>query len=250
MVPAKGTFRRQLVGRSIVAVDRIAKRLVLRLDNRRAVVFEPRMTGLVLLADPPDEQHLRLGLKLSHQEHSRLWFWDRRGLGSVKIWSESQLGDELGPDHVGPDALEVTLPELCDRLAGSRRIIKVALLDQTAIAGIGNLYASEILHMAKLHPELPCYRLTQSDWRRVHAALREVLRRAIAYEGSTLSDGTYRNALNQAGSYQKEHRVYGRADQPCVRCGATIVRAVHGQRSTFFCPICQRKRRFDDRQPT
>jgi formamidopyrimidine-DNA glycosylase len=129
---------------------------------------------------------------------------------------------------------------LRDRLAASRRAIKVALLDQRTVAGIGNLYASEILHLAGIHPARPCQRLKPGDWQALSAAVVDVLSEAIRYEGSTLSDGTYRNAQNEAGGYQNHHRVYDRAGESCPGCRkAKVVRIVQAQRSTFFCPVCQ-----------
>ncbi len=119
----------------------------------------------------------------------------------------------------------------------------MALLDQRALAGVGNLYASEILHTAGIHPQARCDRLRRGDWQRLHAAMRSVLKEAIRFEGSTLGDGTYRNALNQAGSYQNHHRVYDRAGETCAVCGrAQVERIVQAQRSTFFCPRCQPRR--------
>jgi formamidopyrimidine-DNA glycosylase len=119
--------------------------------------------------------------------------------------------------------------------------VKVALLDQRAVAGIGNLYASEILHLARIHPEQPCTRLTPRQWAAIENAALDVLETAIRYEGSTLSDGTYRNALNKEGGYQNEHRVYDKAGHPCSRCARVVIaRIVQAQRSTFYCPRCQR----------
>jgi formamidopyrimidine-DNA glycosylase len=118
----------------------------------------------------------------------------------------------------------------------------VALLDQRAIAGVGNLYASEMLHRSRIHPAARCYRLSRDQWTRLHAAMLEVLHSAIEHEGSTLSDGTYRNALNQQGGYQNLHLVYDRAGEECPTCqAATLRRIVQAQRSTFYCPACQRR---------
>ncbi len=128
------------------------------------------------------------------------------------------------------------------RLASSRRPIKVVLLDQQRVAGIGNLYASEILFVAEIDPRTPAHRLSKEQWQRLHQAMIEVLEEAIHYEGSTLGDGTYRNALNQVGSYQNHHRVYDRAKETCGRCQDGIIqRIVQAQRSTFFCNQCQRR---------
>jgi formamidopyrimidine-DNA glycosylase len=118
----------------------------------------------------------------------------------------------------------------------------VALLDQRAVAGIGNLYAAEILHIAALNPRKSCCRLTGRDWKVLAEATRLVLAQAVRYEGSTLADGTYRNALNVQGSYQNHHRVYARTGQPCKRCETgRIERFVQAQRATFWCPLCQRR---------
>ena len=107
-----------------------------------------------------------------------------------------------------------------EQLGGSKRAVKVALLDQRAVAGIGNLYASEILHLAGIHPAQRCDKITRAQWQAIADATHAVLEAAIRYEGSTLGDGTYRNALNQAGGYQNHHRVYDRAGEACPRCGA------------------------------
>jgi formamidopyrimidine-DNA glycosylase len=108
------------------------------------------------------------------------------------------------------------------------------------VAGIGNLYASEILHVAGIHPARPCDRLRPAEWEVIHEAVRQILEQAVLCEGSTLSDGTYRNALNQSGEYQNHHRVYDKEDEVCPICRrGTIRRVVQAQRATFFCPVCQ-----------
>jgi formamidopyrimidine-DNA glycosylase len=215
--------------------------VVVRLENEQSLVIEPRMTGLVLVGDPPSVEHLRFRIDLDGGPIKSVWYWDRRGLGSVRLLSPEEFQVALGPEKLGPDALLATAELLQTQLGGSRREIKVALLDQRAIAGIGNLYASEILHLARIHPAKRCDTLRRPHWQALNAATLEVLQRAIRYEGSTLGDGTYRNALNQAGGYQNEHRVYDRAGEVCRSCGKSkIVRTVQAQRSTFHCGRCQR----------
>lgn len=238
-------LRKQIKSRTIVGLDRIGKRVVIRLDHPRgaagdSIVIEPRMTGLVLLAEPPDREHLRLVFALEGGKTSELLFWDRRGLGTVTLAPAAEFEQRYGLDVIGPDALQATAEMLRERLGASRREIKVALLDQRAVAGIGNLYASEILHLAGIHPRRRCDRLKAGDWQAIEAATRDVLETAIRHEGSTLSDGTYRNALNQAGGYQNHHRVYDCAGETCRGCrSGQIERIVQSQRSTFFCPVCQ-----------
>ncbi len=233
---------RRMRGVTVTHVRRIAKRIVLELSSGEAAVIEPRMTGLMLLADPPDHAHLRIEWRFAgKRKFNRLWFWDRRGLGTLRLYDIANLEESLGSKGLGPDALTMTEREWKDRLAGTRRQIKVALLDQRLAAGIGNLYASEILHVARIHPEERADRLSTENVRRLHQAVGRVLRSAIKHEGSTLSDATYRNALSQNGSYQNKHRVYQRAGERCRICRrGTITRMVQAQRSTFFCPECQR----------
>jgi len=234
-------FQNRVKGRRVAAVDRLGKRVVVRLDSSDAIVFEPRMTGLVLVADPPSIEHLRFRLDLRGGPVKSVWYWDRRGLGSVRLLSIGEVASGMGEGKLGPDALSITWELLRERLGASRRTIKVALLDQRALAGVGNLYASEILHRARIHPEMTCDRLKPVQWRVIHALMREVLEEAIRHEGSTLSDGTYRNALNENGGYQSCHLVYDREGERCITCSrGTIRRIVQGQRSTFYCAVCQR----------
>lgn len=242
IAPRLAEFRRRVVGRKIAALGRVGKRIVLELDSGDRIVLEPRMSGLVLLNAPPDREHLRLVFKLSGRGPRQFLFWDQRGLGVARLVSPAEFLCHYGPAKIGPDALEVTVAELRQRLGGSRRPIKVAFLDQKALAGVGNLYASEILHRAHVHPQVPCNRLRPAQWAKIHAAMRAILDEAIRHQGSTLRDGTYRIAHNEPGNYQVCHRVYQRADEPCLECGkGRIVRIVQAQRSTFFCPRCQRQ---------
>ncbi len=240
--PRIDCFGRRTRGAKILATDRIGKRVVLRLDTDDVIVFEPRMTGLVLLAEPPDASYLRFRLGLVGVKAGELLYWDRRGLGNVRLYESRELAAAFGPSRLGPDALVITAEQLRSRLAGCRRAIKVALLDQSVVAGIGNLYAAEILHVAGIHPDSRCCELSLVRWRRIVAATRAVLEQAIRYEGSTLSDGTYRNALNRDGTFQNHHRVYAKTDESCRTCGrGKIRRIVQAQRATFFCPWCQRR---------
>lgn len=240
--PGLRQFRKRAVGQVVAAVERLGKRVVIRLASDDRIVFEPRMTGLVLVADPPSAEHLRFRIDFVSGRLRHVWYWDRRGLGSVRLMTARQMAEAWG-ERVGPDALTIELAEFRRRLERSRRPIKVALLDQKALAGVGNLYASELLHVARIHPATPCDALEDEDWEGIHAALRGVLEEAVRYEGSTLSDGTYRNALNQVGGYQNHHRVYDRAGEWCRSCSKNQVeRVVQAQRATFFCRNCQPER--------
>ena len=242
--PSFDEMARRANGQTVTAVRRVAKRVVIDLSSRDSFIIEPRMTGLMLLADPPDREHLRLEWRMAvagTRQTQSVWFWDRRGLGVVRLCDADELARRLGGDSLGQDALlltELGWREVCQRTA---RPIKVALLDQKLVAGIGNLYASEILHEAHISPLRPATKLTRDQVQRLHAATQRVLLDAIKHEGSTLGDGTYRNALNQSGGYQNAHRVYAREANQCPTCGrGKVVRIVQAQRSTFFCRCCQR----------
>lgn len=243
MSPAPSSFRRRLLGRSIIAVDRIAKRVLVRLDNGDSLVMQPKMAGLVLIAEPPSEQHVRMIVHVGGARCDRFMYWDRRGLGTLHVWNENECERFLGAAVLGPDALEVDPQRFLDLFGRLKRPVKPALLDQKRVAGVGNLYASEILHRAKVHPEVRCDALSNRQWFCIHENMREILLAAIEAEGSTLGDGTYRNAVNGEGGFQLQHRVYARQDQTCMTCHrGVIVRIVQAQRSTFYCPNCQRKR--------
>ena len=247
--PSLSRMNRRIADRKITAVDRLGKRVVLVLETGDRLVFEPRMTGLVLIDQPPTTEHLRFRLSLSDGNVTEVLFWDRRGLGNIRLYSEKQYQAKQVDGSLGPDALAISAIELAERFSTRNRAVKVALLDQSLVAGVGNLYASELLHLAGIHPEARCNRITKTQWENIHACMVEILEIAIQYEGSTLSDGTYRNALNQSGGYQNEHRVYDRAGEPCQFCGAKIQRIVQAQRATFFCGKCQKKRGVRKRLP-
>lgn len=241
VTPDRSQWNTLLRGQCITAVDRIAKRVLVRLDRGSSIVMQPKMAGLALIADPPSTAHVRLIVHLSNAACNHFQYWDRRGLGTVHLWDATQCLHTMGPDVLGPDALAITESEFARRFQILRRAVKPALLDQRLVAGVGNLYASEILHRALIHPERLCCELTRPQWKRIHRAMLEILHAAIVSEGSTLGDGTYRNAVNGEGQYQNQHAVYARAGQPCLRCHkSNIQRIVQTQRSTFFCPRCQK----------
>ena len=240
--PEPDELIRRAQTRKILAVDRIAKRVLIRLDSGDTIVIQPKMAGIVLLTDPPSDGHTRVVFHLQGpSRHDRFLYWDRRGLGTVSILDPRECERQLGPDRLGPDASEIEFPTFYHRFCSCKKEVKVALLDQRLISGVGNLYAAEILYEARVHPRARCHEISIGRWRNIHAATLRILREAIEKEGSTLSDGTYRNAINGEGSYQNEHQVYDREGLPCPRSSRhTIERVVQAQRSTFFCPQCQK----------
>ena len=244
--PAPPALARTLAGRTIAAVHRRGKRIVIEIaavagHGRRWLAVEPRMTGLMLLVDPPTTEHVRLVVEFAGRGQERLTFWDRRGLGTIRLFDDAGLERACGPHKHGPDGLVVSGDDLAARLAASRRAVKVALLDQRAVAGIGNIYAAEILFRCGIDPRSRCRRLKPAHWQRIAEETRRVLAEAVRHEGSSIGDETYRTADNRVGRFQKRHRVYGREGTACPGCGTAIVRIVQAQRATFFCPTCQRR---------
>ncbi len=228
-------------GRKIVDIERIAKRVLVRLCSGDRIVLQPKMAGMVLIADPPSAGHTRVVFHLQGRSiPNQFKYWDRRGLGTISLWSPEEISRQLADDVLGPDALTIDKTAFINRLCASRRQVKVALLDQQIVAGVGNIYAAEILFAAKIDPQTRCNELSKRQCVNIHREMIRNLNEAIQYENSTLSDGTYRNAINGEGSYQNRHLVYDRQGKLCSRCSRGIVkRIVQAQRSTFYCPFCQ-----------
>ncbi len=236
--PSVAEINARLAGCKVKTITRLGKRVVIQ-TAVDSLILQPKMTGLVALDAPPDPDHVRLQIDFSGK--LRLQFWDRRGLGTVELMPSAELHERIVEGRLGPDALQITVEDFIGRLQATARPIKVALLDQKLLAGVGNLYASEMLFKAKIDPTKPAAKVSPARLRVLHQVMLEILQLAITLEGSTLSDGTYRNAVNDAGSYQNMHSVYDKAGQPCSQCKtSTVLRIVQAQRSTFYCPKCQR----------
>jgi len=245
ITPRPALLASLLIGSHVAAVERYGKRIAIRVvagsgAAARWLVIEPRMTGLLLLVEPPTTDHVRMVVDLDAGVAShRLHFWDQRGLGTIRLVDAAGLERVCGAATLGKDGLVIDAGTLARRLGTSRRAVKVALLDQRAVAGIGNIYAAEILHRAGIDPRSACRRLSAGDWNRIAAWTRRVLAAAVRHEGSSIGDELYRTADDRKGRFQRLHRVYGREGCPCRRCHTPIERIVQAQRSTFFCPACQ-----------
>ena len=223
----------RIVGRTVRSVERRGKRIVFTLDDDNRFYIHLGMTGQVGVVKPetPLPTHTHLELDLGGE---RLRFRDPRRFGGV-WW----LGSEPPEGTMGPEPLGLRAAELLRRLNRTTRPVKNALLDQRVVAGLGNIYVDEALHAAGIHPLSPADRLGAAAVGRLSRAIKSTLRRAIRHRGSTLRD--YLDADGAAGGFQRLHRVYDRANQPCHRCRTPIERIVVGGRSTHFCPTCQRR---------
>ncbi|HUB27192.1 MAG TPA: bifunctional DNA-formamidopyrimidine glycosylase/DNA-(apurinic or apyrimidinic site) lyase [Tepidisphaeraceae bacterium] len=226
-------LRFHLEGKSIADVTRRGKKIIVALDGGERFYIHLGMTGRLTMEKTisPLEPHTHLVLELSGGRELR--FRDPRRFGGVWWLGANNDGD----DHLGPEPLEMKWPELAERLARTRRAVKTALLDQSLVAGLGNIYVDESLFAAGIHPLIAANRLDSAQVQKLNRAIKTVLTRALKHKGSTLRD--YRNADGAPGEFQKVHRVYDRAGKPCLKCRAAIVRIVIGGRSTHFCATCQ-----------
>jgi formamidopyrimidine-DNA glycosylase len=235
--PGVTEFEAGVAGRQIMSVGRRGKYLVFVLDNDTAMICHLRMTGR-LRVEPPDSSamagpHVRAWFELGDGRH--LVFSDPRKFG--RLWWVPDAG--LVTAKLGPEPLDLgfSAADLGARLRRRRVALKALLLDQSVVAGLGNIYADEALFRARLHPLRTGASLSDAEVERLHASIVELLHDAVRGRGTTLRD--YRPPMGQRGNFQDELQVYQRTDQPCVRCGAPIRRIRVTQRSTHFCPNCQ-----------
>jgi formamidopyrimidine-DNA glycosylase len=249
-------LKQALVGRTVAKLDRHGKYILARLDDASTLLLHLGMTGqlfgegassLRLLRSPdrrskatleprgfdPDE-HTHLQLEFADRG-PRVFFRDVRKFGKVLLLADGQLDARL--EKLGIDALRADGSELFEAARKRSTPIKTLLLDQSVIAGIGNIYADEALFLAGVSPLCPARRVEQVKCTALVRAAKQVMRRSIATGGSSISD--YVTPDGSDGGYQNERRVYGREDEPCPSCRAPIVRVVIAQRSSHFCPICQ-----------
>jgi formamidopyrimidine-DNA glycosylase len=226
----------RIAGRRIEAIDRRGKYLVFTLSDDENLIIHLKMTGhlSVAPADMPPDPYAHTVFTLDDGRELR--FRDPRKFGRVYLVRDpAEVVGPLGPEPLTDD---FTAEELTARLAGRRRVLKPLLLDQTFIAGIGNIYADEALFEAKLLPTRRSETLTAEEIAALHAAIRKVLALGIAREGASIS--TYVKADGEKGDMQNAVNVFRRTGQSCYACGGPIERIVLGGRSTHYCPNCQR----------
>lgn len=218
-----------LRGQSIQSVQRYGKFIVLEL-TRGALSIHLGMTGQLLL-DGEAGAYTRALFEL---DEGLLVYHDIRHFGRIE-WSEAL---PMRVEALGPDALGIALGDFLQLLKLRKARIKPLLLNQRFLRGLGNIYTDEALFIARIHPKAFSNRLGGDRAARLHQAMIDVLTLAIRHKGSSISD--YVDANGNPGSFQMQHQVYGRAGQPCSRCGKAIRRIVVGQRGTHYCPHCQR----------
>lgn len=235
--PIPADLRQRLTGATVTGLTRRAKYGLIDTDRGDTLVFHLGMSGRWRVDPERIETHDHLLLRTS--EGRLLALNDPRRFGSLDLVSTDGLREfgpfvGLGPEPLGPDFNATILAKAID---GRRAPIKLLLLDQRIVAGLGNIYVCEALNMAGIAPTRPGGQVAKARLERLVAAIREVLAAAIEAGGSTLRD--YARPDGQLGYFFKQWRVYGREGEACA-CGATVARRVDGGRSTFFCPKCQK----------
>jgi formamidopyrimidine-DNA glycosylase len=230
------------VGARFIAARRHGKYLLLDADRGKSLLVHLGMSGRLLLVDAKRETEKHTHLALTFSSGRQLRFVDPRRFGAVRVYASTALAaspelEVLGPDPLGGSFAE---PTFSDRLSRTRRDLKSALLDQRLVAGLGNIYVSEVLFVARVSPLKKAHRTTKRERSAIYAAICTVLTRAVLNRGTSFSD--YVDAEGRSGENQHALFVYGRAAQPCRVCKAPIRRVVQGARSSFYCPRCQRTR--------
>jgi len=230
-------FRKGVAGAAIDRVWRRGKYIVIDLGPGQCLVGHLRMTGRMQVREAGSDPSPYVKVALDLDDGSVFEFIDVRKFGRLILAARpEEVFPRLGPE---PLSDEFTAAWFRAALRTRQRALKPLLLDQSFLAGLGNIYVDEALHAAKLHPLRRADRLAAKAADELHAAIRRILEEAIEREGSSF-DAFYRTPEGQPGAYQHQFQVYGRAGKPCRRCGATVRRLVVGQRGTHVCPRCQR----------
>ncbi len=237
--PMLDEFLARIVGQRFVGFARRGKFMIFEMAGGDRYIVHLRMTGRLSVEPPETAVDAHTHVVLALDDGRVLHFRDPRKFG--RVWL---VGDEAAViGKLGPEVWDrsFSVAALQKTLAGRKAPIKALLLDQRIAAGIGNIYADEVLFAARVHPARPAGSLSPAEVKRVHGAIRELLARAVARGGSSLGGAStnYRRPAGDGGGFQDEHQVFRRTGQPCPRCGTPIARIVVAQRSTHFCPHCQ-----------
>lgn len=234
-------FNRRLTGSTISAVERRGKHILIQLDSGEVLIVHLRMTGKFVSLATEDSLLPHSHVILYLDDDRRLVYCDMRQFGRMNLVASKRLFKSRELRDLAPEPLSEEFSEdyLAATLKRSKRTLKQILLDQTKVLGLGNIYAAEALFLARISPFAIASSISRQRVRRLHEAIKQVLREAID-SGSTLKINlSDRNGI-YFGSDERFWRVYEREGEPCVNCGTRIRRVVHGGRSTYYCPKCQR----------
>jgi formamidopyrimidine-DNA glycosylase len=235
VTPSLAALQGRIHGRTILSINRRAKYLVLTLSDGETLIIHLKMTGHLSVVNPetPPDKYAHTIFKLENGQELR--FRDPRKFGRVYLVQDpAEILGSLGPEPL-EDAF--TTAVLQERLQNRKRVLKPLLLDQTFVAGIGNIYADEALYYARLHPERPSNTLSPAEIEALHSAIQKVLKLGIEREGASID--RYVKPDGSKGDMQNAVAVYDRTGDPCYCCGTPIQRMKLGGRSTHYCPTCQ-----------
>jgi formamidopyrimidine-DNA glycosylase len=238
--PFPAGFAQGLSGRRVRAVGRRAKYILVELDNQTSWVIHLGMSGKLLYsseAAPPMDKHEHVRLTL--EGGATLLYQDPRRFGAMELIATTDLPRHAWFAHLGPEPLQASADDIWPSISASRAPIKQRIMDAGVVVGVGNIYASEALFRAHIHPLTPSCALSRDQWDTLFDAIREVLEAAISSGGSTLRD--YVRSSGDVGYFQHHFRVYGRDSKPCEQCHTPIAKLVQAGRSSFYCPTCQPK---------
>ncbi len=234
-------LQQHILGRSIRTVDRRAKYLLIRMHDGASLVIHLGMSGKLTLVDRRTARHKHDHLVLSLDDARDLRLNDSRRFGSVAVWpaAHAEAAERAFSASEGIEPFDAAFnADFLLRIARTRKSsVKALLMHAKLIAGIGNIYANEILFAARIHPLLPACRLTRDDWQKIVIEARRILRQAIDTGGSTISD--FLGTSGHPGYFQLQLTVYGRKDAPCTHCRQPIKKTTVAGRATYFCALCQ-----------
>lgn len=237
-------FTEQITGRRILDLARRGKYLIFHLENHLDLVAHLRMTGrLIYYSDADIAMAKHTSVIFDFASGGNLRFEDVRKFGTLDLVTSGEYEQIKGLHSLGVEPLSeaFTVDHLQNLIQDRRTKIKGLLLDQTKIAGLGNIYADESLFMARIHPERPANSLSSSEVQSLHQAIKDVLQDAILGQGTTLRD--YRTGYGREGSFQNKLQIYGKKGEKCPRCGVDLEYKKVAGRTSHFCPACQREQR-------
>lgn len=240
-LPTNDTFKNTVINQKVVDVQRIAKNILIHLSNKSIIHFHLAMTGQILLKENDNfafKNWLRVLLNIESGGDTKfLAFNDMRMFGKIAVITESQvkaLYDKYGPEPIDET---IDIKRLWGKLTSKRTTIKNALLDQELVAGLGNIYATDALFLARIHPELNTKTLTLKQTETLLEAARQVLTEGIDHRGSTLADKMYVDIFGKAGFHQDHFKIYSK--EFCPNCSTKVEFKKINGRGTYFCPKCQ-----------
>ena len=234
------TFKEIVIGKKIERLDRIGKYLLLHLSDSYVIVIHLRMTGQLLYAAQYEDitKHTHIIFKLDNDYQLR--FVDIRQFGTIYLLKEDELKTIKGLAALGPEPLseDFTVALLSEKLSKKTKKIKQVLLDQDVVAGLGNIYADEVLFDSGILPDRRANTLTEDEINKLYQSIVQVIKEAISHRGTSFRD--YVDGDGEKGGHQDYLQVYRRTDQPCSRCQCHIKREKIAGRSSHFCPGCQK----------